>query len=103
MIVEANMGEGKTGSGVVFRGDSRVTPIPLGGHLLRAVPRKQLSTRCLLSSWIGLNICRPPTGGWRHRPFLFGARKTLELNDDYETLWERWFDDGHGLARFVTD
>lgn len=95
MIVEANMGEGKTEAallsaeilasrfhcgGIYYTLPTQATVNAMFGRVLDWIEHLPAADRCMVTS-------------------LLLAHGKRELNDDYETLRERWFDDGHGLAR----
>ncbi|MBT1164310.1 CRISPR-associated helicase Cas3' [Bifidobacterium felsineum] len=93
MIVEANMGEGKTEAallsaeilasrfhcgGIYYALPTQATVNAMFGRVLNWIGHLPAADRCMVAS-------------------LFLAHGKRELNDEYETLRERWFDDGHGL------
>ncbi|MBT1165791.1 CRISPR-associated helicase Cas3' [Bifidobacterium simiarum] len=93
MIIEANMGEGKT-EAALLAAETLASRFHCGG-VYYALPTQAtvnaMFTRVL--DWIG-NL---PAEDRRMMASLFLAHSKRGLNDDYETMRERWFDDGHGL------
>nr|WP_274619212.1 CRISPR-associated helicase Cas3' [Bifidobacterium amazonense] len=93
MIIEANMGEGKT-EAALLSAEIIAAKFHCGG-IYYALPTQAtvnaMFTRVL--DWIG----HLPAEDRRMMTSLFLAHGKRELNDEYETLRERWFDDGHGL------
>lgn len=93
MIIEANMGEGKTEAallsaeilasrfhcgGIYYALPTQATVNAMFGRVLDWIGHLPADDRCMVTS-------------------LFLAHGKRELNNEYETLRERWFDDGHGL------
>ncbi|WP_094665004.1 CRISPR-associated helicase/endonuclease Cas3 [Bifidobacterium tissieri] len=99
MIVEANMGEGKT-EAALLAAEILASRFHCGG-VYYALPTQAtvnaMFTRIL--DWIG----HLPAEDRRMMASLFLAHGKRELNDDYETLREQWFDDGHGLDKGFAD
>ena len=93
MIIEANMGEGKTEAallaaeilasrfhcgGVYYALPTQATVNAMFTRILDWIAHLPGSERCVMAS-------------------LFLAHGKRELNDSYENLRERWFDEGHGI------
>ncbi|RSX51082.1 CRISPR-associated helicase Cas3' [Bifidobacterium samirii] len=93
MIIEANMGEGKTEAallaaeilsarfhcgGVYYALPTQATVNAMFTRILDWIAHLPASERCAMAS-------------------LFLAHGKRELNDSYEDLRERWFDEGHGI------
>ncbi|MBT1176067.1 CRISPR-associated helicase Cas3' [Bifidobacterium callimiconis] len=93
MIIEANMGEGKT-EAALLAAEMLASRFHCGG-VYYALPTQAtvnaMFTRVL--DW----IAHLPVEDRRMMASLFLAHGKRELNDDYEMLREQWFDDGHGL------
>lgn len=90
MIIEANMGEGKT-EAALLSAEVLAARFHCGG-VYYALPTQAtvnaMFTRVL--DWIG----HLPTEDRMTMASLFLAHGKRELNDEYETLREQWFDDG---------
>lgn len=97
MIIEANMGEGKT-EAALLSAEILASRFHCGG-VYYALPTQAtvnaMFTRIL--EWIG----HLPSSDRRMLASIFLAHGKRELNDDYERLREQWFDDGHGLDSAV--
>lgn len=93
MIIEANMGEGKTEAallsaeilasrfhcgGIYYALPTQATVNAMFGRVLDWIGHLPAADRCMMTS-------------------LFLAHGKRELNDEYEELREQWFDDNHGL------
>jgi CRISPR-associated endonuclease/helicase Cas3 len=93
MIIEANMGEGKTEAALIVA-ETLAARFHCGG-IYYALPSQAtvnaMFTRVL--DWIG----RLPAESRGTVGSLFLAHGKNELNDEYEALRERWFDDGRQL------